>query len=356
MDSARTYSSRSTRKLALSYTRQNFEGSLSDMTDAFSDSANSFIGSDENGTSQTKTSDSSTSLQDMIDSMQSQTSKRIRQLDTGNTLREIETVHQKFVLYLWRMLFGHNKSEDLAKEFGFSDMPPSQTNNNSYSKITLHGVSEMYYEENESTSFTSYGTVATADGRTINFNLDVNMSQTFAAYYREEGVEIAAMCDPLVINFNGDPAELGDTKFFFDLDNDGTEDEISTLNSSSGFLALDKNGDGIINNGSELFGTASGDGFADLAEYDSDHNGWIDENDEIFDKLKIWVKDNNGYDKLYSLKDKNVGAIYLGNADTNFTLRSHTTGDVTGAIRKTGLFLYEDGSGVGTVNHLDIAN
>ena len=60
------------------------------------------------------------------------------------------------------------------------------------------------------------------------------------------------------------------------------------------FLALDLNGDGRINNGSELFGALSGNGFADLAQYDSDANGWIDENDEIFQRLKVWSGADDG--------------------------------------------------------------
>ena len=75
------------------------------------------------------------------------------------------------------------------------------------------------------------------------------------------------------------------------------------------FLALDKNGDGRMNDGSELFGTASGDGFKDLAAYDEDGNGWIDENDSIYSQLKIWTKDENGKDHLIDLKDADVGAI-----------------------------------------------
>ena len=53
--------------------------------------------------------------------------------------------------------------------------------------------------------------------------------------------------------------------------------------------------------------TKTGNGFSELAEYDSDGNGWIDENDEVYDQLKVWVKDENGKDKLY------IGGI--GNAD-----------------------------------------
>ena len=43
-----------------------------------------------------------------------------------------------------------------------------------------------------------------------------------------------------------------------------------------------------------------GNGFSELAEYDSDGNGWIDENDEVYDQLKVWVKDENGKDTLLS--------------------------------------------------------
>ena len=57
---------------------------------------------------------------------------------------------------------------------------------------------------------------------------------------------------------------------------------------------------------------------------------------------------------LYGLSEKGVGAIYLGNVDTDFSLNSASTNQVNAAIRKTGIFLYENGN-VGTVQHLDLA-
>ena len=193
-----------------------------------------------------------------------------------------------------------------------------------------------------------------SDGREINFNMNVGMSRSFRQTFREE-LELASftMCDPLVINMDTDVAELSDQTFYFDIDGDGREDEISGLNPGSGYLALDKNGDGIINDGRELFGTASGNGFADLAGYDEDGNGWIDENDAIWQKLKIWTKDENGRDVLYGLAEKGVGAICLRNAATDFTLKGQD-GDTRGAIRSSGIFLYENGN-VGTVQHVDVA-
>ena len=215
--------------------------------------------------------------------------------------------------------------------------------------------SSYSYEETEETSFSTTGKVRCADGREIDFNIDLYMSRSFSQYIEEEFTisPVEALCDPLVINLEGGIAGVSDTKIRFDLDADGIVDEVSRLSAGSGYLALDKNGDGRINDGSELFGTKSGDGFSDLAAYDRDGNGWIDEADPIFEKLKIWITDENGNEKLYSLKDKGVGAIYLGNADTSFDLKS--ADNVTNArIRKTGVFLYENGM-AGTMQHLDLA-
>ncbi|MBQ8665647.1 MAG: hypothetical protein IJ526_02140, partial [Lachnospiraceae bacterium] len=150
-----------------------------------------------------------------------------------------------------------------------------------------------------------------------------------------------------------DTADVRDQTFRFDLDADGKEDEISMLGKGSGFLALDKDGNGKIDDGSELFGTKSGDGFGELREYDSDGNGWIDENDEIFSKLKVWCKDENGNDVLMDLKEADIGAIYLGEQQTEFTLGG-TDGYRDGVIRSTGVFLRESG-GAGTIQHVDLS-
>lgn len=226
----------------------------------------------------------------------------------------------------------------------------------------LNYVSETWNIEQEDTSFSTVGTVRTKDGREINFNVNVNMSRRCEEYYKEQlNVAEFTLHDPLVINLDTDVAEVSDQTFYFDLDADGEEEEISMLK-GSGYLALDKNGDGVINDGSELFGTGNGDGFADLARYDEDGNGWIDENDSIWSKLKIWCKDEKGNDVLYKLSDKGVGAICLQNVSTDFTLQGDRTARdgtteanaTNGAIRKTGIFLYENGN-VGTVQHVDMA-
>ncbi len=282
----------------------------------------------------------------------------------------VENFRQLSLRYIFRLLFGDHKTKDM-----FGESVESMEGDQSYdewkeqykavqtgaaSLSTLNSGQYMVYhhsvsfQETENTSFQAQGVVRTADGREININVSVEMSRKFTAYYEENyGMAmVQRTCDPLVINLDGGIAGLSDQKFFFDLDADGEEEEISKLESGSGYLALDKNGDGVINDGSELFGPQSGDGFKDLAFYDEDKNGWIDENDEIWSKLKIWCRDENGNDKLYTLSESGVGAIGLQNVSTDFALRNSTSAN--GFIRKTGIFLYENGE-VGTIQHLDLA-
>lgn len=219
------------------------------------------------------------------------------------------------------------------------------------SQITLAHNS---YSETEETGFHASGRACTEDGRTIDFNINILMSRSYMEYMNVSIPTMAdALCDPLVVNIGSDTADVRDQTFKFDLDSDGKEDEISMLGKGAGFLALDKNGDGKINDGSELFGTNSGDGFGDLREYDSDGNGWIDENDDVFSKLKVWCKDENGKDILMDLRGADIGAIYLGEQQTEFSLGG-VDGYRDGVIRSTGVFLRES-TGAGTIQHVDLS-
>lgn len=211
------------------------------------------------------------------------------------------------------------------------------------------------YTEQEQTAFASMGKVATADGREIDFNLEVAMSRSFMESSSEEYmVRTVSLTDPLVINLDCDTVQVTDQKFSFDLDADGELDNISVLSQMCGYLALDKNGDGRINDGSELFGTRNGDGFGELAIYDTDGNGWIDSNDEIFDKLRIWSKDSQGRDILVGLGVRGIGAIYLGNMATQFSVKDKNN-ETQAVVRQSGVYLKEDG-GVGTIQQVDMAS
>lgn len=214
-----------------------------------------------------------------------------------------------------------------------------------------YDLHESHYEF-EASSFSADGIIRTEDGREIDFSVQLNMSREF---YSEQQLSIRAgdaLKDPLVINFDGKAAELSQTKFTFDIDADGQEDQISFVTQGSGFLVLDRNQDNTINDGSELFGAMTGDGFQELAEYDLDDNGWIDENDAIYDRLRIWSKDDSGQDHLVALGQQGVGALYLGRVETPFSLKD-SANTLQGQVRASGVFLHEDGR-AGTLQQLDL--
>lgn len=209
-----------------------------------------------------------------------------------------------------------------------------------------------YYEEKAQMNFSAAGLIKTEDGRTLDIKLDLNLSRSFSSVAITSFTAGNAAVDPLVVNYGGAAAELTQEKYGFDLDNDGTMDHISFVKNGSGFLVLDKNADGIINNGSEMFGPSTGDGFLELKSYDSDGNGWIDENDPIYDKLQIWTKDEEGKDKLFAIGQVGIGAIYLGGISSNYELKD-SSNTLQGTIRKTSIFLRENAT-AGTIQHIDL--
>lgn len=157
--------------------------------------------------------------------------------------------------------------------------------------VDLH---ELYYEY-EKMLFSAQGTLRTADGGEINFQVELKLERE----YREETRFIlqmgdAPLTDPLVINFRNGDAGLSGLSHPFDLSGEGRLQYLPYLSPGSGYLAIDRDGDGSINNGLELFGPATGNGFAELAAFDQDRNGWIDEGDSVFDHLKIWIKTAEG--------------------------------------------------------------
>ncbi len=221
------------------------------------------------------------------------------------------------------------------------------------SMVSVYHENTFSYSESECTTFTTTGKVCTADGREIDFDASFSLSRSFECEYKEQFSQYEYL-DPLVINLDNCPTELGSFDFKFDLDCDGKVESISGLSASSGFLALDKDDNGKIDDGSELFGALSGNGFKDLAKYDEDGNGWIDENDSIFDRLKVWQVMADGTEKLLNLKELGIGAMYLGSAATNYHMTDTTASQASAYLRRSGIFLYENGM-AGTMQQLDMA-
>ena len=115
----------------------------------------------------------------------------------------------------------------------------------------------------------------------------------------------------------------------FDIDADGDKDKTGWIDKDDGLLVRDINNDGIINNGSELFGqetikadgTKAKDGYDALAELDSNHDGVINSEDDKFDELQVW-KDLNSdgitnENELISLEESGVSEISLTSEESS---------------------------------------
>lgn len=206
----------------------------------------------------------------------------------------------------------------------------------------------LQLEEKERTHVTLSANITMLDGRQINVNIAQEMSRHLKIEREAVEADIARFMDPLVINFSG-PVRLDNTRVNFDLDGDGESEGIARFASDSAYLALDKNGDGRINNGGELFGVASNNGFEDLRAYDLDGNGYIDEADPIFSQLSLY---RPGFEGNISIRSAGIEAFSLDYIESPFSLKS-SAGEDLGRVRSTGFYLTNTGSG--SLQQIDLA-
>lgn len=287
-----------------------------------------------------------------------------QQLDLEASLDARSRINLMILMELYQAITGHNMRIMTPGELNPATTPVSLQVNQippaaaepARDSAGFGLIYERYerYRETEKMQFNAVGRIQTADGRSIDFSAQLTMSRD---YYEESSVVIragdAVNIDPLVINFDGKGAELSQTRFAFDIDNDGTEDQIATLRPGSGLLVLDRNGDGLVNNGSELFGPRTGQGFAELAQYDEDGNRFIDEGDSIYHQLRIWTINEDGSSQLAALGDKNIGAIFLGHVTTPFQIKD-TANQSLGEVVRSSIYLSESGQ-VGVVQEINLS-
>jgi len=164
-----------------------------------------------------------------------------------------------------------------------------------------------------------------------------------------KGMGILPPEDPLVLDLDGDGLEfttLGQSLVHFDLDGDFFAEKTGWLRSDDGFLALDRDGNGLIDDVSELFGAPGVSGFTELAALDSNSDGVIDAADTDFALLQVWRDfDGDGASdagELATLAEAGIASISLAttaidvttstdhhlSAQATFTRSDATTGDI----------------------------
>jgi hypothetical protein len=169
--------------------------------------------------------------------------------------------------------------------------------------------------------------------------------------------DVAALqASPIVLDLDGDgihTSRVGDG-VVFDLNAEGRSVQTGWTSGGDGLLALDRNGNGRIDDGSELFGQAfalpdgsrAPDGFAALRSVDDNADGVIDARDAVFSQLRVWVDANHDgvsqADELLTLRDAGVKSIETSaEAGSNYDngnwlgLEAHfetTTGETRAAV------------------------
>ncbi len=147
--------------------------------------------------------------------------------------------------------------------------------------------------------------------------------------------------DPLVIDLGTPGIDLTtiDDGVYFDLDKNGFAEKTAWIGTEDGFLVLDRNGNGVIDDGGELFsdqvemsdGNMSASGFVALSDLDENGDGIIDANDTKFADLSVWVDvnhDGSSENELHSLEELGITSISLNHIQTD-TVDSDTGTIVT---------------------------
>ncbi|MBR5967323.1 MAG: hypothetical protein IK001_01880, partial [Lachnospiraceae bacterium] len=160
-------------------------------------------------------------LRDLYDSLQVKNTPQMRKLMEENMLSKIQ---EETLKYLMRLIGGRLREDCGCAGAGAADgslgSGGSAMDLLPVGRYLTKGVYTVNYEA-ETTTFSTKGTVTTADGRSIDFNVEAVMSREYMAYSGFTVRESTALIDPLVINLDGNPATVSDQKFYFDIDADG---------------------------------------------------------------------------------------------------------------------------------------
>ena len=263
-----------------------------------------------------------------------------------NLQQRVQKLLESLLKTILAAIDGRQCQEPLAADA--ASLPVGNAASGGERGIAWRRVVSERISESESTEVCARGSVRTCDGRSIDFDFSLTMQREYSRERVSEESGSIRLRDPLVLSFAGNYCELVGERFDFDLDADGSCESLPGLAGGSAFLVFDRNGNGRADDGSELFGARSGDGFADLARLDDDGNGWIDEADAAYARLALWSGDS-----YRPLAAAGVGALYTLTVDAPFALKT-ADNELLGQIRSAGVYLMESGQ-AGLLQQVDLA-
>ncbi|WP_031435808.1 calcium-binding protein [Methylobacter tundripaludum] len=149
--------------------------------------------------------------------------------------------------------------------------------------------------------------------------------------------------DPLALDLDGngqiDAVASTSSTTYFDFNGDGIAEKSGWVAAQDGMLALDANNNGAIDDLSELFGSATQDGFVELAGLDTNKDRAIDAQDTGYSRLRVWQDSNQDgitqSGELRTLTDLNISAINLAATSANLPAADNLI-TATGSFTRNG--------------------
>ena len=160
--------------------------------------------------------------------------------------------------------------------------------------------------------------------------------------------------DPLTLDLDGDGLETVGidpaNPILFDHDGDGISNATGWIKPDDGFLVMDRNGNGLIDNGTELFGDSTpayaggktADGFAALAQEDTNHDGLVNASDANWNELRVWQDANSDgisqEGELHTLEELGIAGFHTAKTENSKRLANGNE------IADLGSYIKSDGS------------
>ncbi|WDE04300.1 hypothetical protein SG34_023620 [Thalassomonas viridans] len=217
---------------------------------------------------------------------------------------------------------------------------------------------EEWFTRQQSLSYQMQGEFL-LDDKQLSLNYEFNISSE-STRYRRFAARAANLQDPLLVQFGSQSLGHIEGGQEFDINGDNSLDTLPVFSGDVGYLVFDKNANGRADDGSELFGPATGNGFNELAAFDSNQNGFIDKEDEHFEQLYLWqpgTAGENGEDpgsqpSWLSLDEAGIMAINLSAIATPYTFYDEND-RVQAQMRQSSFAIGENGRGYG-VHQVDV--
>jgi VCBS repeat-containing protein len=193
-------------------------------------------------------------------------------------------------------------------------------------------------------------TRVTTSTQTVHLDFDVTVTDADGDSTNVTRLSVNPLTPPIAIDLDGNGLQFVDQSagVLFDYNGDGVKESTAWVANHDGLLAVDRNGDGIVNDGSEIvFATSANGAATDLEglriDYDSNHDGVLSAADADFAKFGVW-QDANGNGVTDAGEFKSLADLGIVSLDLNSDGKSYTAANDQVTVFGEATYTRADGS------------